>query len=130
LVIEYNSAESVFIHPPPASRPGSLSPRTSARLGLSYAKLNVLIIHVKLFYSKTLSLPRSAGRGNDLDLLHERTASGIPLCLWGIAHSSLQKRHQVRSARFRRHTIINNLVPLPAPIIRFPPNEAFLKAIF
>jgi hypothetical protein len=43
-------------------RPGSLSPRTSARLGLRYAKLNVLIIHVKSFYSKTLSRPRSAGR--------------------------------------------------------------------
>jgi hypothetical protein len=43
-------------------RPGSLSPRTSARLGLSYAKQNVLIIHVKSFYSKTLSRPRSAGR--------------------------------------------------------------------
>ena len=43
-------------------RPGSLSPRTSARLGLSYAKLKVLIIHVKSFYSKTLSRPRSAGR--------------------------------------------------------------------
>jgi hypothetical protein len=43
-------------------RPGSLSPRTSARLGLSYAKLNVLIIHVKSFYSKTRSRPRSAGR--------------------------------------------------------------------
>ena len=40
-------------------RPGSPSPRTSARLGLSYAKLNVLIIHVKYFYSNTR---RSAGR--------------------------------------------------------------------
>ena len=35
-----------------------------------------------------------------------------PLRLWGIAHSSLQKRHQVRSARFRRYTIFDNLAPL------------------
>ena len=42
--------------------PDSLSPRTSARIGMSYAKLNVLIIHVKSFYFKTLSRPRSARR--------------------------------------------------------------------
>ena len=36
----------------------------------------------------------------------------LPLCLWGIAHSSLQKRHQVRSARVRRNTIFDNLAPL------------------
>ena len=29
----------------------------------------------------------------------------LPLRLWGDAHSSLQKRHQVRSARVRRHTV-------------------------
>jgi hypothetical protein len=27
-------------------------------------------------------------------------------------HSSLQKRHQVRSARVRRHTVFDNLAPL------------------
>jgi len=36
----------------------------------------------------------------------------LPLCLWGIAHSSLQKRHQVRSARVRRNTIFDNSAPL------------------
>jgi hypothetical protein len=36
----------------------------------------------------------------------------LPLRLWGIAHSSLQKRHQARSARVRRHTVFDNLVPL------------------
>ena len=41
---------------------GSRSLRTSARPGLSYAKLSVLIIKVKSFYSKPLSRPRSAGR--------------------------------------------------------------------
>ena len=30
----------------------------------------------------------------------------------GIAHSSLQKRHQARSARVRRNTILDNLAPL------------------
>ena len=35
-----------------------------------------------------------------------------PLCLWGIAHSSLQKRHQVLSARVRRHTVFDDLAPL------------------
>ena len=58
-------------------RPGRLSPRTSARLGLCYAKVNVLIIQVKSFYSKTLSKtlsrPRSAGR---------RPGSPSENCLW------------------------------------------------
>ena len=36
----------------------------------------------------------------------------LPLRLWGIAHSSLQKRHQVRSARVRRHAVLDNLAPL------------------
>ena len=35
------------------------------------------------------------------------------LCLLAIAHSSMQKRHQVRSARVRRHTVFDNLAPLP-----------------
>jgi len=36
----------------------------------------------------------------------------LTLCLWGIAHSSLQKRHQVRSARVRRHAVLDILAPL------------------
>ena len=36
----------------------------------------------------------------------------LPLRLWGIAHSSLQKCHQVRSARVRRHTVFDDLAPL------------------
>ena len=32
----------------------------------------------------------------------------LPLCLWGIAHSSLQKRHQVRS-RYTHHAQISQL---------------------
>ena len=36
----------------------------------------------------------------------------LPLCLLGIAHSSLQKRHQVRRARDRRHIVFDNLAPL------------------
>jgi hypothetical protein len=40
------------------------------------------------------------------------TVSDIPLCLRGIAHSSLQKRHHVRSARVGSHTVFENLAPL------------------
>ncbi len=36
----------------------------------------------------------------------------LPRCLWGIEHSSLQKRQQVRSARVTRHTVFDNLAPL------------------
>ena len=36
----------------------------------------------------------------------------LPLRLWDITHSSLQKRHQVRSARVRRHTVFANLALL------------------
>jgi hypothetical protein len=36
----------------------------------------------------------------------------LPLYLWGIAHSPLQKRHQLRSAPVRRNTIFDNLSPL------------------
>ena len=36
----------------------------------------------------------------------------LPLCLWGIAHSSLQKRHQVHSVRVRRNTTFDNSAPL------------------
>ena len=44
---------------------------TSPRLGLSYAKLNVLIIQVKHFRGLVL-------QGDALDLRYERTASGAP----------------------------------------------------
>ena len=50
----------------------------------------------------------------------------LPLCLWGIAHSSLQKRHQVRSARVRRNTIFDNSAPLAkysAHILVPPPRQ-------
>jgi hypothetical protein len=36
----------------------------------------------------------------------------LPLRLWGIVQSSLQKRHQVRSARVRHHPVFDNLAPL------------------
>jgi hypothetical protein len=36
----------------------------------------------------------------------------LPPRHWGIAHSSLQKRHQGRSARVRRQTVFDNLAPL------------------
>jgi hypothetical protein len=39
----------------------------------------------------------------------------LPLRLRGIAHSSVEERHQVRSARFRRHTVLHNLAPLAEP---------------
>ena len=50
----------------------------------------------------------------------------LSLCLWGIAHSSLQKRHQVRSARVRRNTIFDNSAPLAkysAHILVPPPRQ-------
>jgi hypothetical protein len=95
--IEYNSAESVFIHPP--------------RLGLSYAKLNVFIIHVKSFYSKTLSRPPSAGRRPGPPL--RENCLWRSLCVLGASRIlSLQKRHQLRSARVRRHTVFDSLASL------------------
>jgi len=82
LLYEYNSAKSVFIHPPtprvlPRLRPGSLSP------------------------------------GDAPDPSHERAASGAPSASLGHPgmHSSLQKLHQVRSARVRRHTVFNLAPP-------------------
>jgi hypothetical protein len=36
----------------------------------------------------------------------------LPLRHWGIAHSPLQKRHQVHSARLRHHAVFDNLPPL------------------
>ena len=45
-------------------------------------------------------------------LLMRELPRSLSLRPWGIAHSSLQKRHQVRSARVRRNTIFDNLAPL------------------
>jgi hypothetical protein len=51
-----------------------------------------------------VALDVSKNMRNSLPPLHPSTSLSIsfslvlPLCLWGIAHSSLQKRHQVRSA--------------------------------
>jgi hypothetical protein len=36
----------------------------------------------------------------------------LPLRPWGIAHFSLQKRHQLRRARVRRHTVFDHISPL------------------
>ena len=36
----------------------------------------------------------------------------LPLRPWGIAHSLAEKRHQLRSARVRRHTVFDSLAPL------------------
>ena len=49
----------------------------------------------------------------------------LPLRRRGIAQSSLQKRHQIRRERVRRHAIFHNLAPLPeySADIRVPPRQ-------
>ena len=59
----------------------------------------------------------------------------LPLRRRGIAHSSLQERHQVCRARVRRHTIFHNLPPLPEysanilvpPHRQIPTRSGFLR---
>jgi hypothetical protein len=82
-VNEYNSAESGFIHPP--------TPRVFPRLR-----------------------PGRLSPGDALDPRHERTASDAPSASLGHhgMHSLLQKRHQLRSARVRPHTVFDKLLPL------------------
>ena len=60
----------------------------------------------------------------------------LPLYLWGIAHSSVQKRHLVRSARVRRNTVFDNLVPLAehsadilvSPCLQIPAQCGFFRS--
>ena len=62
----------------------------------------------------------------------------LPQSLTGVHSLLLQKRHQARSARVRRHTDFDNLAPLAEhsadirvpPVVRLPPNAAFFEAIF
>ena len=99
-------------------RPGSLSPRTSPRLGLSCAKLNILIIHVKSFYSITLSRPPSAGRRPGPP--SSENCLWLSFCVLGTSRIlSLQKHHQLRSARVRRHAVFDHISPL-AELRRYP----------
>ena len=46
-------------------------------------------------------------------------------CARGLCHSSLQKRHKVRSARVRRHAVLDNLAPLAehSAYILVPPGQ-------
>ena len=118
-------------------RPGSLSPRTSARLGLSYAKLNVLIIHMRSFYSKTL---RGLVLQDDaLDLRYERTASGAPSASLGhrafsrcrnVTSSAVHESGATPSLTASRHLRSTPQISLCRPVHRFPPNAAFFEAIF
>ena len=117
-------------------RPGSLSPRASPRLGLSYAKLNFLIIQVKSFYSKTLSRPRL--QGDALDLRYERTASVAPSAPVGhrafsrcrnATSSAVHESGATPSLTASRHLRSTPQISLCRPVHRHPPTAAFFEAI-
>jgi hypothetical protein len=81
--------------------------------------LNKTLLRLVFAYPPTpIVLPRlrpgSLSPVDALDPLYESTASDTPSVSLGHhgVHSQLQKRHQVRSARVRRHTVFENLVTL------------------
>ena len=55
---------------------------------------------------------RDSSRARAKESLMRELPLALPLRPWGIAHSSLQKRHQLCSARVRCHTVFDTLAPL------------------
>ena len=89
---------STLLHSPLISRALSVTSTDSERLPRVLPRLR----------------PSRLSPGDALDLRHERTASGAPSASFGHhgVRSSLQKRHQVCSARVRQHNVFDNLAPL------------------
>ena len=66
--------------------------------------------YIQSFYTGCITSERASAR----ESRHEGsavTAADTHSESSGLAHSSLQKRHQVRSARVRRHTVFDILAP-------------------
>ena len=89
---------------------------------LLYKYIRSCFINLETLHSKVLYIMIRVMRlrlcrlspGDAMDPRHERTASGAPSASLGHhgVHSLLQKRHQLHSARVRRHTVFDNIAPL------------------
>ena len=92
--------------------PAFAAPRSLQDLLLKETLLSLFSLILPLSAFSRGSALAACHRVDALDTRDRELPLALPPRLWGIAHSSVQKRHQVRSARLRRHTAFDNLAPL------------------